>query len=521
MPTRAWESLRRRTNLFGEAEVILGIRGLLRRCSSFSSALIVFALLGGLLVTLIPNPSRHASAASALHYLYGSGSQTGGRSITLRVELTEVAPAGGAKVMLSSTSSAIVTPANVTVAAGQTERAFSVQTNPVATDTNVTVSAAYKGVTKSRVVLIKAPVLSSIGVQTKIRAGGVGKIVVRLSGPAPAGGVAVTLSSDPTGALTFPNPAIVPVGTYRLALTVPAMETDTDVHATVTATSGARTVSRSTIIRNYDPVVPTPTPTATAAEHPNPLYLTFELWNGPGPFQTGLTGSSGAVFRVCVFPPVGMSGTIDVQATNGAQHDQALGIVWPVLSVPTYWCTFVRVQMANPGETNLALTVYVAGYPPKFFTSRNVTFIAAPTATPSNTPTNTPEPTATSTNTPEPTATATNTAVPVPAINGTFTVTLENAQPSYAAGDVAQFRVCFFGNGATPAIALTITANNGTVAPTSGTIAALPRFGFMCSATYYELTGNVGAASITVTASVAGFAPVVMTSPSVTFLPAT
>jgi hypothetical protein len=485
--------------------------------SRLVSLTMAVALLSGLLGAIVLSGAEQVSAASSLHYLYGSGSQTGGRSITLRVELTENAPAGGARVTLSSSSPAVQTPSSVTVSAGQKTREFSVKSNPVVTDTSVTVSATYQGLTRSRVVLIKAPVLSSIGVQTKIRAGGVGKVIVRLSGPAPAGGVAVNLSSDPVGALIFTNPAIVPAGSYRLALVVPAMESDVDVRATVTATSGGRTVSKSTIIRNYDPVVPTPTPTATATEHPNPLDLTFELWNGPGPFLTGLTSQRGAVFRVCVFPPVGMAGTIDVQATNGAQHDQTVGIVWPVLSVPTYWCTFVRVQMANPGETNLALTVNVAGYPPKFFTSNNVTFVAAPTATPSSTATNTPVPTTTATNTPEPTATATNTVAPLPAINGSFSVTLENAQPSYAVGDVAQFRVCYFGNGATPEIALSITATNGTVSPTSGTIAALPRFGFMCSATYYELTGNAGAASITVTASVPGYQPVTIPSESVEF----
>jgi hypothetical protein len=479
------------------------------------------ALLGGLLGALVLRGSNPVSAASALHYLYGSGSQTGGRAITLRIELTENAPAGGAKVTLTSSNPAVQPPASVTVPAGQKTREFSVKTNPVASDTSVTVSAAYQGVTKSRVVLIKAPVLSSIGVQSKIRAGGVGKVIVRLSGKAPAGGVAVELTSDPAGALVFSNPAIVPAGTHRLALVVPAMATDVDVDATVTATAGSKSVGKSTIIRNYDRTEPTPTPTATATQHPNPLDVTTEVWNGPGPYTTGLTSRKYAEFRICVFPPIGMAGSIDVSATNGGVAEPTDGITWPVLSVPTYWCTFAWLKMEEPGASQLILTVNVDGYPPKVFTSQSVTFVAPATATPTSTPTNTPVPTATATNTPQPTATATDTAVLLPSINGSFTVTLENDQPSYAVGTSAEFRVCYFASGATSEIALSLTATNGTVSPASGTIAAIPRFGFICSATYYQLAGNAGSASITVTASVPGYQPVTLTSESVEFVPAT
>jgi hypothetical protein len=88
-------------------------------------------------------------------------------------------------------------------------------------------------------------------------------------------------------------------------------------------------------------------------------------------------------------------------------------------------------------------------------------------------------------------------------------------------GTSAEFRVCYVASGATSEIALSLTATNGTVSPASGTIAAIPRFGFICSATYYQLAGNAGSASITVTASVPGYQPVTLTSESVEFVPAT
>ncbi len=60
----------------------------------------VFALL--LVATTIAHVSNQASAAPSLYYLYGSGSQTGGKQITLRVQLTENAPGGGTTVALTS-----------------------------------------------------------------------------------------------------------------------------------------------------------------------------------------------------------------------------------------------------------------------------------------------------------------------------------------------------------------------------------------------------------------------------------
>src|SRR6187200_3452859 len=106
-------------------------------------------------------------------------------------------PSAGAVVTLSASNGAVNVPGSTTVAAGQTDKTITVSTDPVAANTNVTVSASYLGVTKSRVVMIKAPVLSSLGLQTVIRHGGYGKVIARISGPAPAGGFAVNTSTDP------------------------------------------------------------------------------------------------------------------------------------------------------------------------------------------------------------------------------------------------------------------------------------------------------------------------------------
>ena len=58
----------------------------------------------------IVSPAK-AADAPAVSFLFGSGSQTGGRRITLRVRLAAPAPAGGTTVTLGSSSSAVQIPA--------------------------------------------------------------------------------------------------------------------------------------------------------------------------------------------------------------------------------------------------------------------------------------------------------------------------------------------------------------------------------------------------------------------------
>jgi hypothetical protein len=63
------------------------------------------------------------------------------------VTLSGPAPAGGAVVTLSSSNSAAASvPANVTVAAGNTTANFTIQTSPVGSNTDVTISATYNSV---------------------------------------------------------------------------------------------------------------------------------------------------------------------------------------------------------------------------------------------------------------------------------------------------------------------------------------------------------------------------------------
>ncbi|HRA48622.1 MAG TPA: hypothetical protein PK819_11190, partial [Thermomicrobiales bacterium] len=174
---------------------------------------------------------------------------------------------------MAASSAAVAIPSSVTVPAGAMDKLVSISTDPVVTDTSVTLTASLDGITRSHVVLIKAPVLSRLSLQTVIRHGGLGRVTVGLSGNAPTGGFTVSLSTDPTGYLAVGPSVTIPAGQHQVSLKVAANlfgEADVrmpDLPVTVTASSGDTSFTKHTIIRDFgDDPRPTPTDTATPTE---------------------------------------------------------------------------------------------------------------------------------------------------------------------------------------------------------------------------------------------------------------
>ena len=73
----------------------------------------------------------------------------GGTSSQGTVTLTGPAPAGGIVVTLASNRRAAIVPPSVTVKAGASSAVFTVNTKVVTLQKIVTISASYRGVTKS------------------------------------------------------------------------------------------------------------------------------------------------------------------------------------------------------------------------------------------------------------------------------------------------------------------------------------------------------------------------------------
>jgi hypothetical protein len=117
------------------------------------------------------------------------------------------APPGGATIALSSSNLGVAAvPASVEVAAGSTSSAnFPITTTPVASGTPVTISASYQGVAvhAQLMVNVATPLAMQLS-QTSVKGGaGVPSNYVKMDGPAPAGGLVISLTSS--------NPAVAAV----------------------------------------------------------------------------------------------------------------------------------------------------------------------------------------------------------------------------------------------------------------------------------------------------------------------
>jgi hypothetical protein len=174
-------------------------------------------------------------------------SVTGGNSSTGTVTLSGAAPAGGATVALSSSNTAAArTPSSVTVAAGATSATFTVSTSAVASSTTVTISGTYSGATRSASLTVTPappppPTVSSLTLNPANVFGGQSSTgTVILTGPAPAGGAQVLLSSS-NSAASVPSSVIVPAGATSATFTVNTTFVLISTSATISATYNGTT----------------------------------------------------------------------------------------------------------------------------------------------------------------------------------------------------------------------------------------------------------------------------------------
>ncbi len=207
-----------------------------------------------------PNPaildfelSSGAPASVALSSMtLNPASVNGGNSSTGTVTLSGAAPASGATVTLSSSNTtAARVPTSVTVAAGASSATFTVSTSAVAASTTVTITAAYGGATRSSSLTVTPaapppPTVSSLTLNPANVFGGQSSTgTVTLTGPAPAGGAQVFLSSN-NGAARVPSSVIVPAGASSVSFTVNTsfvlMSTSATISASYNGTSRTATL---------------------------------------------------------------------------------------------------------------------------------------------------------------------------------------------------------------------------------------------------------------------------------------
>ena len=125
----------------------------------------------------------------------------GGSSSTGTVTLTSSAGTGGIVVALKSSNKSAVVPPSVTVSSGSSTALFAITTSPVSVDTTATIKGVVASSSASSNLTIKPPDLVSLSVNPTTLTGGTQTTgTVKISNPAPSGGLKVLLNSNSSSA---------------------------------------------------------------------------------------------------------------------------------------------------------------------------------------------------------------------------------------------------------------------------------------------------------------------------------
>jgi len=171
----------------------------------------------------------------------------GGTPSTGTVALTGPAGTSGAAVSLSSASGIVSVPPSVSVASGSTAASFAITTAAVTTQTLVTLSATYSGVTKTTTLAVNqpaSPALASLTLQpASVKGGNPVTGTVTLTAPAPTSGATVTLVSSKSSLASVPPSVLVAAGASSASFTIATAPTRKNASVTISASYAGVTKS--------------------------------------------------------------------------------------------------------------------------------------------------------------------------------------------------------------------------------------------------------------------------------------
>src|SRR5215211_429134 len=170
--------------------------------------------------------------------------QNGGIALGGIVMLNGQAPAGGAVVSLSSSSSAAQPPASVTVPAGVESVSFTMPTSRVSTDTPVTITATWRGESvQATTTLTPQPAPTSITLDPTTTSGSSGSFGrVTAADPRDAD-VTFSLSTSRPDLVTIPNSVTVPEFAAAGGFNIGTFAVTTKTLATISVSGGGVTLS--------------------------------------------------------------------------------------------------------------------------------------------------------------------------------------------------------------------------------------------------------------------------------------
>lgn len=163
----------------------------------------------------------------------------GGENVSGTVRLTGIAPVGGISVSLTSSDAAVSVPATVVVDAGKSEVTFEATVLPVTADKDVEISAVHRGQTISETFRLEKTILKHLEFSsTEVIGGEHVQLVVSLNGPAPEGGMLVSLTST-DASVVVPASITVPSGERSVTLDIVVNAVPQDVNVTVSGNGNA------------------------------------------------------------------------------------------------------------------------------------------------------------------------------------------------------------------------------------------------------------------------------------------
>jgi len=165
----------------------------------------------------------------------------GSASAGATVVLSGVAPAGGVVVKIGTSNSNAIVPAQVTVPEGAASVSFAIGTKVVAQTLSSTFIAILGPDSLSCKLTIQAPSLLGIGSAPDLVVGGSKTVVtgsVMLNGPAPTGGIVVTLTSANPALAKVPATVTVPAGSDTATFTITHKAVTTAQVVKLTAKAG-------------------------------------------------------------------------------------------------------------------------------------------------------------------------------------------------------------------------------------------------------------------------------------------
>jgi hypothetical protein len=135
------------------------------------------------------------------------------------VTLTQIAPAGGVVVALTSSDPAVTLPATVTIPENQIQVFFDIEASEVTTPLEATISATLYGTTLEDVIQVLPPGVQYIYFDSQLQTGQPTTGTVILHKAAPSGGAVVSVVSSDSAILSVPSTITVPEGETQTTFT--------------------------------------------------------------------------------------------------------------------------------------------------------------------------------------------------------------------------------------------------------------------------------------------------------------